>query len=158
MEIKEIPFEYTLDPTIGEPFVKPDDNTALRETIFTRADSFGTTVITPYSIIITPESVVLGHGSGSTRIDTEDKDFITIPLGIQLRIPEKIAFYHKALVPFGRDFIVERSDKPLQHSYNVNLYLAVTKTEGLTILKGTPVLKIMPITDADYNFHYRKKF
>lgn len=155
--MKEIPFEYQLDPGIDEPFAIPEDNVGLRDTIFTRAQSFGVSVKCPYKVVAYPTYAVIIHGTVETQLKPKNGVFI-IPLGFQLRIPPEVALYHRSIFPnHALDFIVDRSDKPKQNSYRVNLYLKVPEASGVIIERDTPVLKIMPLVDTDYNFHYRKK-
>ncbi len=155
--MREIPFEYQLDTGVDEPFVIPEDNVSLRETLFSKAQSFGVEIKTPFKIIITPDVTKFQQGQVETIVKPKH-DLLHIPLGFRLRIPPDVAYYHRVLVPFGLDFIVDRTDLSEQTSYKVNLYLKVPEDNSLTIEKDTPVLKIMPIVDTDYNFHYRKKF
>lgn len=127
----------------------------ISDDIFDKARNFGTEIMIPWDTWITGHTASIMEGTIENQKNADDEGLIIIHLGFELRVADGIAFYHKNLVESGLDFIVDQSKKVW---YRVNLYLKTTPESRIFIKKGTPVLKIMPITDSDYNFSYRRTF
>ncbi len=151
----QIVFEYKLTEINEEPFLVPKGSAQIRNDIFDKAQNFGTEIMMPWNTWITGPVASIMEGTVENQKNADDEGLLIIPLGFELRVADGVAFYHRSLVESGLDFVVDQSMKVW---YRVNLYLKTDSESRIFVKKGAPVLKIMPITDLDYNFSYRRTF
>jgi len=151
-----IPFKYRLTGISEPPFTPPVTENEHDRSIFSMAENFGITIILAYEVNITSTGGSINQPGMTTLIKkSENGGPVIVPLGIQIEIPSKIAFYHRGLHPKSLDYVVDRTMKDW---YNVNLYLKVEQADNYVLNEGTPVLKIMPLIDTHYQFNYKRAF
>jgi len=151
-----IPINYKLTGISYPPFAPPVADNDYDRTIFSIAENFGVTVILAYDVNITSTGGTVNQPNMTTQLKKVDEEgLVIVPLGIELSVPPDIALYNQGLLPQSLDFVVDRT---MKEWYNVNLYLKVEQADDYILKQGTPVLKIMPLMNANYQFNYKRFF
>ena len=153
--VKEIPFLYELTSISEPPFIIPDSDSQHNSDIFSVAENFGTVISLPYDVNITSTGGSIKEPSVTTQLKKVENGPVIVPLGFRLHIPKDMAFYHENLLKQGVNFLI---DWTMKDWYRVNLYLKVEQAQDYMIEQGTPVLRVLPLTDASYQFTYKRMF
>ena len=116
------------------PFMVPADEAQMIPDAFLKADCFGFKVALSEDLILSK--------------DTQEVD-----LGLELKVPPKVAFLHIGLLEGSLDYVIDKQDEEF---YKVKLYFN-KYISGHTFEKGTPALKILPLPNEKFSFRYQRR-
>ena len=155
--MRDIELKYIKTSDIDLPFDVPSTTKQRSNDIFSKADCFGFTLNLPLNLCIDKYTAWLREDdeqSIQNQFKPDKFGGFTIPLGFRIVPPPGIALLHINLLG-GKDYVVDGSVYLENNSYSVNLYMPAKL--GLH-KKDIPAMKIIPITDDDYNFTYKRVF
>lgn len=156
-----LPVEYAREPEGGAQFEMASPETQMSSNPLSQAAAYGFTLLLPFNLSVNLKGAIIEQDGTTTEIKPGEEGFIVVYLGLRLAVPPETAFINLAKIQMAEDYVIDGKFKEqLGRSwYKVNLYFSIEKLqEPITwyFSKGTPVIKVVPVPDWDYEFVYKR--